>query len=131
MEILTPSSERIKKNHNKKLVYVSFRKSKKDFVGLHFTTALMKEFVLKPGMLFTFVIDTGRLYFHLSPKEGEGFLMTPGKHESGEISSRLLLRTIIERLPSVKTNGNRFPARVSMTRISDCASFEILIDKRL
>jgi hypothetical protein len=131
MELLTPSAKPVKEAHHKKLIYVSFRKGGKDTIGLCLTSALMRSFVLRCGMRLTFVVDVGRLYFYLSPKGADGFLLTKGKNESAIISSRLLVRTIYERLPAAKRNGTRYPVRVSNTRINDCATFEILLDKQV
>jgi hypothetical protein len=131
MEILNPSTKSIRETHNKSLIYVSFRKNLNESVGLCFTSALMRNFALQIGMRVTFVVDVGRLYFYLSPKGADGFLITKGKHDSGIISSRLLTRTIYQRLPAAKRNGSKYPVRVSTTRINECATFEILLEKQV
>lgn len=128
MEILNPNAIKLKQHHDKRQVFISFRTNG---VGLALSKAAMVQFVLRPGMLITFVIEFDRLYFYLSSKEGEGFTIVGGRHESGLICSKLLVRYIYERLPAAKRNGSRYLVRVSNTRINDSATFEILLDKRI
>jgi hypothetical protein len=97
---------------------------------IYFSKGAMEEFVLKAGMRLTFVVDVGRLYFYISDKEKEGFFLSLTRHLSGQVASKLLVKTLYEKLPQIKRNGPRFGLRVSNIRINDCATFEILIDKK-
>jgi len=128
MEILTPSSEQLKEVHGKKGVFLTFRTSN---AIISFSKAAMKYFALKPGMLLTFVVDYQRLYFYLSTNENEGFPIIKSNHDCGIVCSRLLIRTLQDRLPSIKRNGPRFDFRVSNTRIKDCITFEILVGNQI
>lgn len=128
MEILNPYSEKLKERHDKSQVFISFRTKE---TGLSFSKAAMSQLILKPGIRITFVIDIDRLYFYIAKKEGDGFLLTEGRHEGGIISSRLLVRHIYARLPAAKRNGTRYGIRLSQTQINDCITFEILLNNRL
>lgn len=128
MEILTPNTSKVKEQHDRSQVFVSFRGNGS---GMHISKEAMRQFVLKADMRVTFVIDIDRLYFYLSSKEADGFVISKGRHESGVICSRLLVRRIYERLPPAKKNGTRYGVRVSNTRINECATFEILLHQRL
>lgn len=126
MEILNPTTKKIKDRHEYNKSFLSFMKNG---TAIHFSKAAMKNFCLKPEMLITFVIDLDRLYFYISKEEG--FVLKHDRHDSGAIFSKLLVRHIYSRLPESKRNGTRYLIRASNTRISECITFEVILDKRL
>ena len=128
MEIINPSSVKKAISDGRHQVFVSFIGCGS---GLHFSKGAMEDFLLTEGMRLVFAIDLGRLYFYITDKKDEGFKIYDNSRHGGHLFGRVLINTIHSRLPSTKKKGMRFPVRASNTRINDCATFEILIDKKL
>lgn len=128
MEILNPSSKVIEKYNGKNQEFISFVKNE---MGLFFSKTAMKRFVLQPETRLTFVIDVDRLYFYISKKKNDGFVLKAYRHDSGLICSKMLVRYIYNRLPLVKRNGPRFQFKLSPVQINDCITFEILIHQKI
>jgi hypothetical protein len=127
MEIINPLGRSKSIKLGMKKLFVSF---KKHGDGIIFTEGVMSDYVLR-GRRLTFVIDVGRLYFYVSDKEGDGFMISNCSNGGGTIISKTLVKHIYSSLPIVKRNGPRFNIRLSNTRINDSATFEILIHQKL
>lgn len=128
MEIINPVSRSKALSTGRDQVFASLRSDGKT---MFFTKGAMDRFLLKDGMRLVFAVDIGRLYFYITKEKNEGFLLWGDvKKGYGLVCSILLIKTIRSRLPDVSRNGPRLGIRVSNTRINDCATFEIIVDRR-
>jgi hypothetical protein len=128
MEILTKAAKAFVKYDRRRKVTICITDKR-----IYISEQAMKDFALTMDHKLVFVVDIGRLYFYIAPKEStEGFGITRGSTKcAGMVNSEMLCKTLWERFPTLKTPSNRtHPVRFSNTKINECLTFEILIDKK-